>query len=133
MDRFEIARALSIAPADVSDAEHTNDGVVVLVRDGGRRLIDTGGQIWALDDHPANRGRHRWQPPAPPAADDEASEEAKDDLAEREGGGVPSGRAEDVLTWVGEDAERARQALTVETERDRPRSTLVERLQKLAG
>lgn len=38
-----------------------------------------------------------------------------------------------VLTWVGEDPERAAEALDAELAKDRPRSTLVKQLEKLAG
>ena len=41
--------------------------------------------------------------------------------------------AADVLAWVGEDAERAAEALAAEQAKDKPRSTLVAALTKLAG
>ena len=37
-----------------------------------------------------------------------------------------------VLAWVGEDPARAREALEAEQEAEKPRSTLVKQLQKLA-
>ena len=43
------------------------------------------------------------------------------------------GTAADVLAWVGEDQERAREALTAEQAKEKPRSTLVKQLEKLAG
>jgi hypothetical protein len=49
------------------------------------------------------------------------------------GGGVPEGTADKVLEWVGEDKERAAQALVAEQKRDKPRSTLVDQLTKTAG
>jgi hypothetical protein len=50
------------------------------------------------------------------------------------GGGVPDGTAKDVLDWVGDDRQRAGQALEVEQGKgDDARSTLVARLTKLAG
>lgn len=39
--------------------------------------------------------------------------------------------AAEVLAWVGEDPERAAQALTVEEAREKPRSTLLKQLDKL--
>lgn len=39
----------------------------------------------------------------------------------------------DVLEWVGEDPERAAEALRQEQEKPTPRSTLVKQLEKLAG
>ncbi|MFJ2007001.1 hypothetical protein [Streptomyces chartreusis] len=41
-------------------------------------------------------------------------------------------KADDVLAWVGEDAERASEALRQEQARDKPRSTLLKQLAKLA-
>lgn len=49
-------------------------------------------------------------------------------------GGVPDGNVDEILAWVGNDAERARAALVVEPERhDPPRKTLVEPLEDLLG
>lgn len=42
-------------------------------------------------------------------------------------------KADDVLAWVGEDPERAAEALAAEQAKDKPRSTLVKQLEKLAG
>lgn len=41
--------------------------------------------------------------------------------------------ATDVLAWVGDDPERAAEALEAETAKDKPRSTLVKQLEKLAA
>jgi hypothetical protein len=40
-------------------------------------------------------------------------------------GGVPGGNVDQVLEWVGDDPQRARQAIEAERESDRPRSTLI--------
>jgi hypothetical protein len=42
------------------------------------------------------------------------------------------GTAADVLAWVGDNPERAKQALDAEQAKDKPRSTLVKQLEKLA-
>lgn len=39
----------------------------------------------------------------------------------------------DVLAWVGEDADRATEALAAEEARDKPRSSLTKQLRKLAA
>lgn len=41
--------------------------------------------------------------------------------------------AKEVLAWVGDDPERAAEALDAEQAKDSPRSTLVKQLEKLAG
>jgi hypothetical protein len=51
----------------------------------------------------------------------------------QDGGEVPTGAAEEVLAWVGDDADRARRALAAEQGATKPRSTLVDKLGKLAG
>jgi hypothetical protein len=43
------------------------------------------------------------------------------------------GTAADVLAWVGDDQERADEALEAEQAKDKPRSTLVKQLEKLAA
>lgn len=43
------------------------------------------------------------------------------------------GTAADVLAWVGDAPERAAEALAAEQAKDKPRSTLVKQLEKLAG
>lgn len=45
---------------------------------------------------------------------------------------VPDGTVQQVLDWVGEDQAKAVKALEVEQAAERPRSTLVDALQKLA-
>lgn len=44
---------------------------------------------------------------------------------------VPTGTADEVLTWVGEDRARAGRALVVEKTAEKPRTTLIEKLTKL--
>lgn len=42
------------------------------------------------------------------------------------------GTAQQVLAWVGDDPDRAEEALAAEQAKDKPRSTLVKQLEKLA-
>lgn len=72
--------------------------------------------------------------------DDEARAllEPTPDESEREPEEPPAeldidGTAADVLAWVGEDPDRADEALAAEQAKDKPRSTLVKQLEKLAG
>lgn len=62
---------------------------------------------------------------APPAADEQVAAPADDQL--------PDGGAKEILSWVADDPAKARQALDAEQTRDKPRSTLVAALTKLAG
>jgi hypothetical protein len=47
--------------------------------------------------------------------------------------GVPDGTAGDVLAWVGDNPQRARQALDAEQQRDKPRKGVVARLTPIAS
>ena len=44
-----------------------------------------------------------------------------------------NGTAAQVIDWVGDDPARAREALEAEQAKDKPRSTLVKKLEELAG
>jgi hypothetical protein len=46
---------------------------------------------------------------------------------------VPDGPADKVLAWVGDNRDRALQALVAERTADKPRTTLVDQLVKLTG
>lgn len=44
---------------------------------------------------------------------------------------VPVGTAEEVLSWVGDDKDRAQKALDAENERSRPRKTVLTELKEI--
>lgn len=132
MDRYEAARKLGLADADVLAVEETGDGTKVTTRDGGDRLITDDG-VFAMSDHPATAQLRRHDA----NATDDAAE--PDDVPDPEPGTapgddeVPDGSADAVLTWVGDDSGRAQRALAAEDRREHPRTTLVDKLRKLAG
>ncbi|MFR9796628.1 hypothetical protein ACL02U_12090 [Streptomyces sp. MS06] len=66
----------------------------------------------------------------------ERLDEPKEPADGGKGDGAPASLADastaaEVLAWVGDDPERAAEALAAEEERDKPRSTLVRDLSKL--
>jgi hypothetical protein len=162
MDRFEAARTLGLADTEVLDVKDTEDGTAARCRDGSERLITddgvfaltdhpatTGFRRWDGSDAPAKALDEAREervaeekpdinvdlPPASKkqlAAETEATRVAKDDDSPEVSSEVPDGNADAVLDWVGDDRDRARQALAVEVERDNPRSTLISKLRKLA-
>ncbi|MFH8752942.1 hypothetical protein ACH4GK_17895 [Streptomyces rimosus] len=75
------------------------------------------------DVEPADEAAALWENPG---ADDQPEEPG--------GGSEPEadGTADDILTWVGDDPDRADTAIAQETARDKPRSTLLKKLQKIA-
>ncbi|MFE2164885.1 hypothetical protein ACFXB3_07395 [Streptomyces sp. NPDC059447] len=79
-------------------------------------LLETGAGVEALDEDAKAYGQVS-APAASPSPDAELDIEAT---------------AADVLAWVGEDPERAAEALARELAKDKPRSTLVKQLEKLA-
>ncbi|MGW0626429.1 hypothetical protein [Streptomyces sp. NPDC002758] len=87
-------------------------------------MIEVGVDVEPLDDdarkHAADVAALKAQPLPDP---DPASPEELDINA----------NAADVLAWAGEDPERAAEALAAEQAKDKPRSTLVKQLEKLAG
>lgn len=146
MDRYEAARYLGLADTELLDARETEDGTAVHVKDGSERLITDDG-VFALSDHPATAHLRRWEGSDAPVkalavAREERTVEEKPDIdvelpvpSEAElasSSEVPEGNADAVLDWVGDDRDRAAQALTVEKERENPRSTLISKLRKLA-
>jgi hypothetical protein len=78
-------------------------------------LVSTHSPVEPLDDEAA-------------ALLEPAPEESKEPPAELD----IDGTAADVLAWVGEDPERAAVALEAEQAKEKPRSTLVKQLEKLA-
>lgn len=80
------------------------------------RLLETGASVEPLDGDAKAFGQA-------PAAEDPAAEAAELDI---------DATAADILAWVGEDSERAAEALEAELAKDKPRSTLVKQLEKLA-
>jgi hypothetical protein len=78
--------------------------------------------------------------PTEPAPDeqsdtDETAEDSDDtdDESSNESQDVPDGTVQDVKDWVGDDPDRAQAALAAENEKDEPRVTLVDWLEKHGG
>lgn len=118
MDRFEAARVMGMKPTEVIDLEQTRDGVVVTTHDGIKTLLPE----LNLDGTWTDITEHVSDPEPEPEPDPTPS-----------GDEVPDGAAKDVLAWVGDDQERALQALVGEQAKDAPRKVLVRDLEKLLG
>ncbi|GII88268.1 hypothetical protein Ssi03_62580 [Sphaerisporangium siamense] len=122
--REEAARAMGVAPREVNSVTDTQDGAVALMASGARRLIGDDG-YYALDDHADNAHLRRAELTEPDIGGPDA--DGQDDAPEQ----VPDGTVEQVMTWVGEDAGRARAALEAEESRPSPRKSLITRLEEL--
>lgn len=109
-----------------ASSPYYNYGLVPLAKDqevsGGLALflLETGSNVEAADEAAADwlaAQADAEQPQEPAGADGELDIDAN---------------AADVLAWVGEGPERAAEALAAEQAKDKPRSTLVKQLEKLA-
>lgn len=106
-----------------------NYGIVALAADeevkGGLalHLLETGSAVEPLDAA-AKAWRPATEEPAEPedSQDDSADDELDIDAT-----------AADILSWVGDDPDRAEEALAAERDKDKPRSTLVKQLERLVG
>lgn len=91
----------------------------------GQYTTNDAAMVEALDALPDHFGVVRADTPDADGQADTGSQEPPPSLAE-------AATAAQVLAWVGEDRERAAEALAAEEARDKPRSTLVRDLTKLA-
>lgn len=111
----------------VLEASHPyyNYGLVDLAKDeevkGGLALflLETGANVEPLDDD-----AKAWRP----AGAEEPEPEPEEPPTELD----IDATAAEILAWVGDDPERAAEALEAEQAKDKPRSTLVKSLEKLA-
>lgn len=112
-----------------------NYGLVALVADeevkGGLalHLLETGSAVEPLD-----AAAKAWRPSADEPADSEKTEEEGPEEEGADGDELDiDATAADVLGWVGDDPDRAEEALAAENAKDKPRSTLVKQLERIAG
>lgn len=137
----KVARMLRVADADVRKVIHDvekNHYVVDLV-DGGKVLLHEAGKWFALNDHRSIKNMER--APAPESAPTEQvskpepqesapSVEVPAPVAVEDD--VPNGTANDVISWVGDDKDKASRALEAERAKDKPRSVLITTLERIA-
>lgn len=116
MERAEAARRLHVAEQDVRSIEPHSNGVVVTLADGTTRLLTEHG--WEHYTAPAEGLDASDEPEAAPAPSAERVTDVE----------VPDGSIREILTWVGDDQERALEALRAERARPTPRKTLVNEL-----
>ncbi len=114
----EAAKRMGMPAHEVLAVAEVGDYHVITTHDGQHTLVTEDGQTEPYNGDPARLEDPRL---AADAGEGEPS-------APR----PPEGTADEVLAWVGEDAERAAAALEAEQARAKPRSTLVAQLEKLA-
>jgi hypothetical protein len=133
VDAAEAAQLLGMKPEEVVAV----DGTVVRLHDGTRFDVDLAAGTYRQlpgDDPAATAPRDDEHPAEVPETTESALEKAAgaaDDPTAPDA--VPEGSADAVLAWAGTDPARAAAALAAERGREKPRSTLVTALEKLAG
>lgn len=144
MERGDVARMFNVAEADVAEF-----GVLVLLKPDGVQRVATADGVFGVTDHPSNRQLRKWPGGALPVVDGEdgtpgepaeAGAEKEplpspvvEETTAAEKNLVPDGSAETVLSWVDGDPRRAERAKVAELEREKPRSTVLAQLEKVAA
>lgn len=95
---------------DLPEGEEVSGGLALF-------LLETGSQVEPVDD-----AAKAWRPPGQEEPEPEVPAELDIEAS-----------AATVLAWVGDDPERAAEALAAEQAKDKPRSTLVPQLEKIAA
>jgi hypothetical protein len=130
MDRQRAAEALGMKLREVTAVDRIGDTWVITTHDRQRTVVNDAGEVLGRGDllvdgtapaDPAAAGQ------TTPAAVEATVTEAEAPTA----ADVPTGTIEEVLTWVGDDPLRAQLAAAVESQRDTPRATLAQALDKI--
>lgn len=136
MEHGDVARLLNVADADVRHYVVNDNSVSVVLTDGVERVWTPEG-VFAVNDCPQNRSLR----PLPDelrtglVSEDSISEEvletppAEEEPSPEE---VPDGTADEVLSWVDGDPDRAALAIDAEGRREKPRSVLLGQLRKVS-
>ncbi len=150
----EAAKKMGMAPHEILAVAEVGDVHVVTTHDGQHTVVTDDGEVQLLTAAQADAAfgyadgadegdEGGGEPPTEGEGDDGGeppTEGEGDDGGEPPAGGedgtpvdeLPDGDAKQILAWVGEDADRAAQALEHEAAKEKPRSTLIAALQKVA-
>lgn len=117
LTREQAAQRLGMKPREIiAIAPAAGGGHLVTTHDGQQVPVDADGQVHTGGPRPA----------APVDPEPSAAAPVTALLAE-----VPAGSIPDVLAWVGDDPERAQAAQAAESTKEKPRTGLVEALEKI--
>lgn len=86
----------------------------------------------ADDSQPEQQPEQQSEPQAAPQPDEQAEGEDEEGADEEPSEPVPKGTTNEILRWVAGDKQRAQAALDVERANDRPRSSLISQLTRIA-
>lgn len=133
MEHGDVARLLNVADADVRHYVVNDDSVSVVLTDGVERMWTPDG-VFAVNDCPQNRSLRPLPDDLRPTVSEDAIDEDEAEVAdaEEEPPVVPDGTADEVLSWVAGDPDRAVLAIEAEEQRDKPRSVLLGTLRKVS-
>jgi glycerophosphoryl diester phosphodiesterase len=132
LSTHDAAKLLGMAEHEIVGVHASEAGHIVVTHDGTPTLVAEDGKlVFGATAIAARLGALE-----EPAADDQATPLGEGDQTPAmppAGDVVPDGTIEVVLAWVGEDKDRATQALDAERVRPAPRSGLLTKLEALAG
>ncbi len=133
MEHGDVARLLNVADADLKSYVEHDDSVSVVLTDGVERMWTPDG-VFAVNDCPQNRSLRPLPDDLRPTVSEDAIDEAEAEVADpqEEPPVVPDGTADEVLSWVDGDPDRAVLAIEAEEQRDKPRSVLLGTLRKVS-
>lgn len=137
LSKQDAALRLGMAVREVISVDPVDGGHVVITHDGYPTLITDEGELVFGADAIGERLAPAVEEPAlddeePPVVD-EFSAEVLAAATEADFAEVPTGTADEVLAWVTDDRVRAVLALAAERGREKPRSGLTDKLEKLVA
>lgn len=124
MDTTEAARLLGMKAREIIAINPVDGGWLITTHDQRRTLVNKDGQVLG----PAESATSALVRQPKPGTVEHAQVTSLRQETEAE---VPAGTVDEVLAWVAGDPQRAELAARVESRRDTPRTTLVERLDKI--
>lgn len=142
----DAARVMGMAPSEVLAVAEVGEYLVITTTDGQHTRVSDEGEAQLLTAAQAAQLGIGQKTGAPvDDVDPDSPVEGADPAAAAEGAGqeletpggeqpdeVPDVSKDELLAWVGEDTDRAARALAAENARDKPRSTVVAELEKVA-
>ncbi|UUV34386.1 hypothetical protein NQK81_13325 [Amycolatopsis roodepoortensis] len=142
----DAARVMGMAPSEVLAVAEVGEYLVVTTSDGQRTAVADNGDLHLLTPETAAQLGIGQETEAPVDVDPDSSGEGESTgpVLENPGGDqtpevtgeqvdeVPDVNKDELLAWVGDDTDRAARALAAENARDKPRSTVVAELEKVA-
>ncbi|MGC5664935.1 hypothetical protein ACN261_31595 [Micromonospora sp. WMMD723] len=132
LNRDQAAQALGMKTREIIAVDRVDGGYTVTTHDGRRTLVNAAGSVIATGDV-LNATGATPAPPVDPVGSVPSQPGTPDQPLTELEAQVPDRTVPDVLAWVGTEPDRAAAAAAVERRRDRPRTGLLDELDKRAA